>query len=601
MQGLWSICLPDTRLRNIRHIRHICLPRWQYVSYVPLRAIPLRAMTIVSILSLPVLTLSPSWAQVAPPSPELQPRPTKPLPSQILPPPSELLPPVPTPQQLDAPAGDVPDTIVVQRYVITGSTVFSPEELAAVTQQYTGNVTLTAIFQARSEITQLYLKKGYITTGAFIPEQSLRDGVVEIQVLEGVVEEIQVVGTRRLNPGYVQSRLALATGAPLNRDRLLQALQLLQQNQLIENLSAELSAGTRPGSNFLTVQVTEADSFSTSLITDNQRSPSVGTDRRQLQVTEANLLGWGDSITLTYTNTDGSNALDASYTLPLSPYNTTLTLAYSTSGSRVIESPFNQLNIDSGSYSYEASLRQPIIQTPTQELALGLAFSRRQSEATLLGRTIPFPSLGADGNGRSVVSALRFVQEFTDRGSEQVIAARSQFSIGLSALDATINGSAPESQFVTWRGQAQYVRLLAPDTLLLVRTDLQLADRPLLSLEQFGIGGATTVRGYRQDLLLTDNGILATAEVRVPILRIPELPLLLQVIPFVDVGTGWNSGLRPNPSNSTLLSAGLGLRLQVSNQLIARFDWGIPLNTFSPNARTWQENGLYFSLTYTPF
>ncbi|MCS6813855.1 MAG: ShlB/FhaC/HecB family hemolysin secretion/activation protein [Cyanobacteria bacterium] len=563
-------------------------------------------MLVVSVLwgtiaGLALVSAPPTLTQPVSQLPEFQPRPAEPLPTQVLPPPSELLPPLPDSQRPELPTGDVPETVVVQRYNVTGSTIFSPEELEAITKEFTGRVTITEIFQARSAITQLYVSKGYVTSGAFIPEQTLQGGVVEIRVVEGTVEEIRVAGNQRLSPGYVQSRLALATGAPLNRDRLLQALQLLQQNPLIQNLSAELSAGIRPGTSLLTVQITEADSFNTSLIFDNQRSPSVGTDRRQLQITEANLLGLGDSLALTYTNTDGSNAFDASYTLPLSPYNTTVTFSYSTSGSRVIELPFDVLRINSGSYTYEASLRQPIIQTPSQELALGLTFSRRQSEATLLGGTIPFPSLGADNEGRSVVSALRFVQEFTDRSSEQVFAARSQFSIGLDALGATINNALPDSRFFTWRGQAQYVRLLAPETLLLVRADLQLADRPLLSLEQFGLGGVNTVRGYRQDLLLTDNGILATAEVRLPILRIPELPLLLQVVPFVDIGTGWNSGLRPNPTESTLISAGLGLRLQVSNQLTARFDWGIPLSTPSPAARTWQENGLYFSVVYTPF
>lgn len=573
---------------------------WQQCVRCPSRIL------IVSVLwgtiaGLALVSAPPVLTQSVSPSPDLQPRPAEPLPTQVLPPPSELLPSVPDNQQPEPPIGDIPETVVVQRYNVTGSTIFSPEELEAITREFTGKVSITEIFQARSAITQLYVSKGYITSGAFIPEQTLQGGVVEIRVVEGTVEEIRVAGHQRLNPGYVQSRLALATGAPLNRDRLLQALQLLQQNPLIQNISAELSAGVRPGTSLLTVQITEADSFSTSLIVDNQRSPSVGTDRRQLQVTEANLLGLGDGLTLTYTNTDGSNALDASYKLPLSPYNTVVVFSYSTSSSRVIELPFDALKINSGSYTYEASLRQPIIQTPSQELTLGLTFSRRQSEATLLGGTIPFPSLGADNEGRSVVSVLRFVQEFTDRGSKQVFAARSQFSIGLDAFDATINNALPDGRFFTWRGQAQYVRLLAPETLLLARADIQLADRPLLSLEQFGLGGVNTVRGYRQDLLLTDNGILAAVEVRLPILRIPELPLLLQVVPFVDVGTGWNSGLRPNPIESTLISTGLGLRLQISNQLLARFDWGIPLSTPSPSARTWQENGLYFSIVYTPF
>ncbi len=91
-------------------------------------------------------------------------------------------------------------------------------------------------------------------------------------------------------------------------------------------------------------------------------------------------------------------------------------------------------------------------------------------------------------------------------------------SLGLNLLNSTINQGTPDSRFLSWRGQGQWVRLLAPDTLLLVRGDIQLADGSLLPSEQFGLGGQETVRGYRQDALLTDNGTLLSTELRIPIL-----------------------------------------------------------------------------------
>src|SRR5919202_727806 len=94
--------------------------------------------------------------------------------------------------------------------------------------------------------------------GPLTPPQTLQGGVVTIQVVEGSLESINVTGTRRLNPDYIRSRIAIATNKPLNRERLLEALQLLQLNPLIQNLSAELSAGTEPGLSLLEVKVTEA-------------------------------------------------------------------------------------------------------------------------------------------------------------------------------------------------------------------------------------------------------------------------------------------------------------------------------------------------------
>jgi hemolysin activation/secretion protein len=529
-----------------------------------------------------------------PPAPEpVQPTPTLPPPDQLLPPPTT----IPEPSRLE----DVPQTIVVERFNVTGSTIFSAAELEKVTAPFTQRpLSLAELFQVRSAITQRYLDAGYITSGAFIPPQKLEAGVVEIRVVEGGLEAIRVTGTRRLNPNYVRSRLAIATNPPLKRDRLLEALQLLQLNPLIKNLTAELSAGTRPGQSLLEVKVTEANTFSGQITLDNGRSPSVGTFRRQVQLSEANLLGLGDGLSLAYSNTDGSNAFDASYALPINPRNGTIGLNTGFSFSKVIEKPFDELDIDSRSVYYDLFFRQPILQSPTRELALGLTASHRVSKATLLDGDIPFPSPGADDDGQTKITALRFFQEWTQRNQRSVFAARSQFSVGLDALGSTINES-PDSRFYTWRGQVQWVRLLATDTLLLVRGDLQLADRPLPTLEQFGLGGQQSVRGYRQDALLTDSGIFASAEVRVPVLRLPQASGILHLTPFVEVGNAWNRGDRPDPDPKTLVSVGLGLRLQLGNSLTARVDYGIPLVSIDTDKKTLQERGVYFSLIYNPF
>ncbi|MEH1836772.1 MAG: ShlB/FhaC/HecB family hemolysin secretion/activation protein [Nostoc sp.] len=574
----------------------------------------------------PPQDVQPRSSPPLPPPQDVQPPSSPPLPSpelpQPLPPPAELFPPsAPTPTPEEPLPGNVPETIVVDRFEVVGSTVFSAKELALATAEFTKRpISRTQLFQAGSKITELYVKNGYITSGALIPPQTLQSRVVKIQVvggklealksyivkiqvIEGKLEDIQVTGTRRLNRNYVRSRLAIATSPPLNRQRLLEALQLLQQNPLIQNVSAELSTGSRIGTSLLEVKISEAKTLSSQIILDNGRSPSVGSFRRRLQLSEANLLGLGDALSVAYTNTDGSNSIDASYILPLNPKNGTLTFYYGTTWSNVIEPPFNILDIQSASRYYELTFRQPIVQTPTQEFALGLTASRRESEASYLqGERIPFPSLGADEQGRTRVSALRFFQEWTSRNSREVIALRSQFSLGIDALNATINQNPPDSRFFAWQGQAQWVRLLAPETLLLLRLNTQLASRTLVPLEQFGLGGQDSVRGYRQDYLLTDNATFVSAEVQVPILRLPQINSTLQVVPFVDFGVGWNSSNTKNPDHNTLAAVGLGLRWSQGDRFTVRLDWGIPLiSVNSTNERTLQENGLYFSLFYNPF
>ncbi len=177
------------------------------------------------------------------------------------------------------------------------------------------------------------------------------------------------------------------------------------------------------------------------------------------------------------------------------------------------------------------------------------------------------------------------------------MAWRSQFNLGIGAFNATINSELPDSRFLAWQGQVQWVRLLAPEMLLILRGNTQLASRALLPLEQVGLGGVNSVRGYRQDLLLTDNGAVASAEVLVPIVRWPQIDSLLQIVPFVDFGVAWNNNAQ-NPDPNTLASVGLGLRWTQGNNFTARLDWGIPLVSVQQQNKTWQENGLYFYLQY---
>ena len=454
-------------------------------------------------------------------------------------------------------------------------------------------------------------KPCYVNSGAYIPaKQTFKadGGDVTIKIVEGILEDIEVTGTKRLNPSYVRSRLSLSKGKPLNLNKVLEALQLLQLDPLIKNLRADLGNGVTPGASVLAVDVTEAKTWSVQVDLNNNRQPSIGSFERKIQVNQANLLGLGDGLSVAYANTDGSNSVDVSYTLPLNPRDGTLTFNYSGASSDVVEEPFDVLDIEGSSQEYGITYRQPLIRTPNKEFALSFSASRRNSDIgfleALTGERFPFPSPGADEDGETRATILRFAQEWTQRSANEVLAARSQLSLGIDALNATTDdGDEPDGEFFTWRGQAQWVRRLARDTLFIARGNLQLADRPILPSEQIGVGGQSTVRGYRQDQILADNAFLASAELRYPIWRVPQVQGVLQVTPFIDFGTAWNrSQANRSPiEEDSLASVGLGLLWQ-QEHLSARLDWGIPLVSIDTEKDSWQENGVYFSIFYNqPF
>ena len=126
-----------------------------------------------------------------------------------IPPPSPVLPPLPplTPEEPEkAPLGQV--KVFVRDIQVTGNTVFSDAELAEVTAPFK-NRTLTTedLERLRLALTLHYVNKGYLTSGAIIPDQDVKDGVIQVQVIEGKLTRINVEGNEWFRSGYLRDRL----------------------------------------------------------------------------------------------------------------------------------------------------------------------------------------------------------------------------------------------------------------------------------------------------------------------------------------------------------------------------------------------------------
>jgi hemolysin activation/secretion protein len=536
-------------------------------------------------------------AMPVPPQPNPKPsQPAKPLPE--LP---EVIPPQNSAPSVPLPPEKIPGKITVKRFAIVGNNVIPQAEIEKIVAPYLNRpISFVELLAVPRKITQLYVDRGYLTSGAFIPPQAIENEVVQVQILEGKIEEIQMSGLTRLKPSYIRSRLAIATKAPLNQQQLLNALQLLQLDPLIANISSELSTGIEPGSSLLKVEIEEANTFALALSADNRETASIGEISRQITLDRGNLFGWGDSLSINYSNTSGSNALDGlSYSLPINARNGKLDLYYSLQDSKIVNGTFQDLDIETKNRQYEIAYTQPLYQTPRKNLAVGLALSRQTSKNSLQG--IPFPlSEGANLRGETKLSVLRLFQEYSARNEKQVLAFRSQFSFGIDAFDATINEQKPDGEFFTWRGQAQYLRLLSPDSTILVQSDLQLAPTPIVSLEQFSLGGVNTIRGYPQDTALGDDGLFVSAEISNTVLRLPQWKTKLELIPFWDFGAVWNTD-GEKIDNNILSSLGIGLKLSIDETFTARLDWGLPLLPVDSIDDTLQDDGFYFSLEFKPF
>ena len=518
--------------------------------------------------------------------------------------PQEVLPPL---EQTTTPQG-APSSlnVFVKEIRVTGTTVFSPEELSEVAAPYVNQkLTTEDIEEVRQKITRLYIEKGYVSSGATIPDQDMGDGILTFAVVESALTDIQVNGTNWFWPFYFSSRLNSAAGPPVNLNNLRDRMQLFLQDPRIERMNAELQPGTQPGESILAVNVEEASPWKAWLDFNNHQSPTVGAERGLATVSHLNLLGLGDAISFTYGRSKGVDPLiDVSYSIPFTPWDTTLIVQYRKNDFEVVESPFKPLDIESETDIFSISLRQPVYRTPKQEIALTLTGEHLRNENFLLG--IPFAfTPGSTSKGKVKISALRFAQEWTHRLPNQVLSARSRFSFGLKVLDATTNSSSnvPDSNFLSWLGQIQGARRLETLNMQVIgRMDLQIANDRLFPLEQYAMGGRFTVRGYRENTIVRENAFLFSAETRIPIWPSKLGDETVQFAPFFDVGRSWNAkGSTPDPK--TLASVGAGLRFTfrqtrfpVFKNAFANIYWGKQLEKVADRNNNLQDQGIHIQV-----
>jgi hemolysin activation/secretion protein len=485
-----------------------------------------------------------------------------------------------------------------------GNTVFTDEVLGAVASPFVGReVSSDDLQELRYALTEFYIEHGYINSGAILPDQDVVDGTVTYRIVEGRLSEIRVSGNEGLQESYISGRLALGAGVPLDIEELRERIQILLQDPLIERLNAELRPGLQPGDSVLETVVTRARPFELRTMFDNDVSPSIGEYRGRISGVARNLTGWGDAVDLLIGRTSGLTELFGGVAVPVNRYDTTLNMRFEINNAAVIEEALDDLNIRSRQRSVEFGVRQPVYRTPRDQVDLALTLTRRHSETTVDGE--PFQFSAGEENGKSDVTALRFSQSWTSRDIDQVVAARSTFSLGSNWLGATDNpGSIPDSQFLAWLGQVQWARRFGEGgPQVIFRTDLQLANDELLPMERIAIGGFETVRGYRKNTLVRDSGVIASLEGRIPTIRlaIPGLSRqsedgMVQVAPFFDYGRGWDKNdVTGGPDQ--IYSIGVGLRWEVSPDILAQVYYGHALHDLHLNGNGLQNSGVFLSVS----
>jgi hemolysin activation/secretion protein len=480
-------------------------------------------------------------------------------------------------QGAEAPPGADKVTLVIRRIRVVGSTVYSPEELAALYQDLVGRtVTLQAVYDAALRITTKYGADGYVLSRAIVPPQELdpKGADVRIQVVEGYVERVEWPPALSQYVDFFSDYAAKITAQRPANIRTIERYLLLAAD--LPGLKFKNSLKPHPskqGAAILVVEVTEkpADVFAR---VDNRGTRARGPGQFLISPTVNNLLRIHDAFTLTYAGAFQTRELQylaANYRQVLTSEGLTAFANASYGWGRPGTFELQLLEYKTKSAYGEVGLSYPIIRARERNLIASALWFWTDDRSSFFDMPEEPPS---------TLDKLRGFRMKIDADAADPMNGINQlnfaFSHGFRGLGSTANHDELASRFngrVDFSKAELTLSRLQPfggGWSILIAGYAQWAFTPLLVSELCSFGGRLFGRGFDPSQYVGDTCIDLFAELRLDIPHELQALTQLQLYGFFD--HGWLHNLAPvlgTPTNVDAASMGAGLRLGWLNSVTA--------------------------------
>lgn len=479
----------------------------------------------------------------------------------------------------------------IKGFVVRGNSLLPDAQVQAAVAPFVGaQRSLSDVQSAADALRRLYSAQGYTVVQVIPPQQTLQDGVVQLQVVEDKVVTINVTGNSQYDSDNIRASLpALRQGASLNAHAVEAAILLANENSA-KQVALNVQPGQRPGEIATTIQVSEDRISKWSATYDNTGAANTGVNKIGLVYQNANLFNRDHALTLQYNGTteniDKVYSLSAGYHLPLYARGLSLDLmaAYSSSSGQNVNLYFSGKGTVLGARLNQAL---PSWGPLHHKLSYGLDYKDSQSVSGPLSTPITETPLSlswaAQWANPSWQGSLSLSHLHNLPGGPH--GAQSDYYDATSGLGARIPLAGPGSlnqptpQWTLWRLNANAATALGADWQLRANLSAQQSSHLLLPSEQFGVGGASSVRGYPERIAAGDSGHSLNLELYSPELaKTLNLPnASLRALLFWDLGRASlnDSPLPAGLSDSVAVEGlGLGLRLTLGKNLSAKWDMG---------------------------
>lgn len=503
--------------------------------------------------------------------------------------------------------GDSVGAFAIQRFDVAGDTILGAAPIAQLLAPFTGTARhFSDVQRAMESLENAYRARGLTLVRVSLPEQELNQGTVRLVVTETRVRKVLILGNTQFDnanirhsvPGLVEEQTPPIT-------QISKSLRLANENPAKKTTIA-LQSAPNDDEVDATLQVVDDKPWLASLALDNAGSDATGKTQLTAQFQHFNVGGLDHTLSLQYTTTleqpNRVGVYGVGYHIPLYALGDALDFygSYSDVDSGTVSAGAFNLQVRGkgsvlgGRYIHNL----PRSASYTSRISVGLEQKAFQNNLGFQG-----VQLGHDVTVRPI-SAM-YGGDWTHTSG-----ITNYYVMGVRNLPGGTNGN--ESDFVANRAGAStnygllryglsHTQQWASDWQLRVMLNGQISRDALVAGEQFGAGGATTVRGYSERAVSDDQGNVFNLEVYTPALCGNGAPSALQCrfVAFYDAATlTHNNALPGERKDASLSGIGVGVRLGLGNYLSAQMDVGQALTDSDTHSKGSTRVHLKMNLAY---
>lgn len=507
---------------------------------------------------------------------------------------------------------DSGEKVLIKEIRVEGVTLISQRDIDAVVSRYEQTeLSMGGLQEVADMITDEYRKRGYATSRAYLPPQTISEGVLVVRVVEGLLGELSVSGNRYFKTSLIKRRIGIEEGEPFDYNDLQKSLAYLNEHP-DRTVRTVLVPGAVSGTTDIVLEVEDNFPFHVGFEFDNYGVRDIERHRYSFTLEHNNLLGFDDQLFFRFTGTErmAYDLKSAQYIIPLTRSLRT-GFYFSHSKYKVVRGDFVDLGIRGKSKYYGWFLNQAIINEPDIDLRLNLGFDYKDIENFYLLDWLQI--LGLDTQDRLRVAKLGFDLDIMDKWGRTIFTYDFHTGIpnimgGLSSKDPRASRDGAGGRFN--KAVFNLFRLQPGPfgTSFLWKNQAQYTNHNLVASEEFQIGGPTSVRGYPLGEVSTDRGYYTSVEVSFPVYFLPrewQVPFsqdsiydAFRIVGFYDWAQGYrNVPLAGQNKKETLRGCGFGFRLNLTKDFSTRIEFGYPLSRDSSDGRNvqrWIEANIKF-------